>query len=286
MYYYSTNFKSDALFESCGHFISSEPWRHSSRVITSYELMFGIEGTLPIEVGNQRYELKANEFLIIPPGVPHTGYRFTEGPVHFLWIHFTHEQFLAASKSDIEGMLEKNENNHSFCVFPVYYGQMDMHRILLMGNQLLDIYQEHAPQEYLNCFLNSLLHEINFQVLRLLKQSQINHNNLQPIQDYIRIHAFEPITLPEIAAYFNYNKNYLSRKYKDIIGMGISQQITKFRIEEAKVLLSTTNLSIQEIASTIGYDDAKYFMRIFKKIENNTPSEYRNAFSQKHFNNK
>lgn len=68
------------------------------------------------------------------------------------------------------------------------------------------------------------------------------------------------------------------------MGIGIKQQINKFRISRAEYLLSNTSLTVQEISSQIGFNDEKYFMRLFRKNTNSTPSEYRKLYSQRHFN--
>lgn len=78
----------------------------------------------------------------------------------------------------------------------------------------------------------------------------------------------------------------MSRIYKENTGIGISEQIIKFRLKHAKELLTETDMSIVEIASEVGYEDAKYFMRLFKKYVNVTPTEYRKTFYCKHYNKK
>jgi AraC-like DNA-binding protein len=286
MFYYSNRFKGDAVFESAGMFVTDIPWRHSYRVITSYEIILLLEGELPIEINGNRYIVKQNEFFVVPPHMTHGGYRDAPAGTRFLWFHFNfgQQKLKTLNSSNLLPDDQVLDQVPHLLGIPTHSAKMDMQRIMLMSMQLLDIYQEKFPQDCLNAYLNTILYEITYQSLRLSKENRSAGNDMQPIQDWIRIHAFEDISLQQVADYFSYNKNYLSRKYKAAIGIGIANQITKFRIDRAKFLLSDTNKTIQEIANEVGYEDAKYFMRIFKQLENNTPSNYRKAFQKKHYN--
>lgn len=286
MYVFSDQFYGNAHFISAGIFIRNEPWIHSSRIIDTCEIIYGIDGILPMEVGDKKYDVKPGELLFIPPDVPHKGARKTEGKVKFFWFHFTLDAIQTCTEKEVEYFIHHTQNYNCLLLLPRYSGELDMHRLNLMCNQLMDIYQGRVPASYCNAYLNCILFEITYQSISLIQTRQIDKNEIQPIQDWIRIHAFEDISLESIADYFNYNKNYLSRKYKKQFGMGITTQIIKYRVDQAKILLTDSNMSIQEIAAYVGYDDAKYFMRIFKKKENMTPTEYRHTFCKRHYNKK
>ncbi len=285
MYIFSDCFASNASFISAGSFFSNEPWKHSSRIIDSYEIICMIDGVLPMEIGNIKVDVKPGELLLIPPGVPHRGTAKTTELVRFLWFHFTLQNLESVNEEIVLSKLLKSATPDKLLVLPKYNYALDANRIYLMVNQLLDIYQEKVPSSYQDNYLNCILHELSYQTLRYIKSTRIEKSELQPMQDWIRIHVFEDISLQSIADYFNYNKNYLSRKYKKVIGISITAQITKYRMDSAKVLLAETSLSIQEIADQVGYEDAKYFMRVFRKMENMTPTQYRFTFNKRHYNN-
>ncbi|WP_339318736.1 AraC family transcriptional regulator [Paenibacillus sp. FSL R10-2734] len=284
MHIFSDRSFGSAYFKSAGVCIATHPWIHSSRIIDSCEIICAIEGILPMEVDGITYDLNPGELLFIPPNVPHRGARETDCDVKFLWFHFTLENIQFLKRDEISTIVLKTEDFNQLLILPTYSDKLNMHRLHLMINQLLDIYEEKVPSSYCDAYLNCILYEISYQSIRLIRTQQLDKNDIQPIQDWIRIHAFEDVSLESIASYFNYNKNYLSRKYKNEIGIGITTQIIKYRIDKAKVLLAEANMSIQEIAYHVGYEDSKYFMRIFKKFENMTPTEYRHTFNKRHFN--
>jgi len=76
------------------------------------------------------------------------------------------------------------------------------------------------------------------------------------------------------------NPSYLSYFFKEQTGENFIDYLNKVRIEKAKELLKDSSMSLSEIASQVGYSNAGYFNRIFKKIVGITPGQYRNRFDQ------
>lgn len=67
-------------------------------------------------------------------------------------------------------------------------------------------------------------------------------------------------------------------------GTYFTDYVNQIRIAKARTLLYRTMLSIKEIAWQVGFADEKYFMKVFKKIEGISPTQYRNAFYLMHQN--
>ncbi|MCR4940939.1 MAG: AraC family transcriptional regulator [Treponemataceae bacterium] len=93
--------------------------------------------------------------------------------------------------------------------------------------------------------------------------------------NYINTHLNTDIHLPEIAAAINVSPNYLSAVFNHETKFSISTYINRKRIEKAYELLETSNASIEDIASFVGFSDMNYFTRVFKGIKGMTPSEFR-----------
>jgi len=106
--------------------------------------------------------------------------------------------------------------------------------------------------------------------------SQISY--LSPIEQaikYIKIHYKESLSLRAVAEYVHLNPNYLSVLFKEEMGITFSEYVTRSKIQEAKRLLVTTRLSINEISEAVGYQTTKYFIKIFKEYVGVTPAKYR-----------
>lgn len=285
MYFVDKEYTEQASFLSAGTFITNQPWIHKERIIDSFEIISPIDSTLYIESNHIPYAIESGEILIVPPHTLHRGLKVCEGRLKFHWLHFFTPRLQLKTEAELIQEISEYDAD-GMVILPIYTNKIDSKRFHVMFNQLLDLYQEKKAKNYLDAYLTCLLYELTSEIRSYLVQKAFNGNRLQPIQDWIRIHAFEDISLKDIAENFKYNKNYLSRIYKENTGIGISEQIIKFRLKHAKELLTETDLSIIEIASEVGYEDSKYFMRLFKKYENITPTQYRKTFYCKHYNKK
>jgi AraC-like DNA-binding protein len=112
-----------------------------------------------------------------------------------------------------------------------------------------------------------------------------NSRTLLFIMEWIRMNIDKELTLDSIAREFNYSKAYLSRFFSEQTGYTLTQYIRKTRIERSKSLLLSLPLTIEEVASRCGFSDQKYFMKSFKKVENMTPSQFREAYRKTRLNN-
>lgn len=94
---------------------------------------------------------------------------------------------------------------------------------------------------------------------------------------YIDQHYSAPLDATEIARNAGMSYSYFSRCFHDVIGESFSDYCTHVRIEHAQNMLRHTGNSIQEIALSVGYQDEKYFSRIFRKITGTSPSDFRKS---------
>ena len=98
--------------------------------------------------------------------------------------------------------------------------------------------------------------------------------------DYIDTHPDKEITLKKLAGKVGYTENYLARKFKAEMGMPINAYVRKARIHRAKLLLSATAMSIQEIADQLHFCSGSYFAESFLKETGESPTAYREKNKQ------
>lgn len=98
---------------------------------------------------------------------------------------------------------------------------------------------------------------------------------MQDIAQYIELHPHEEITLQDISERFFLSREYISRKFKQETNENLSDYIAGVRIKRAKELLANGQLKISQVAELVGFQDEKYFSRVFKKWTNCSPNDYR-----------
>lgn len=99
--------------------------------------------------------------------------------------------------------------------------------------------------------------------------------------DYIGEHFSEPeFNLSELAYAMNVSLSHLSTVFKRATGNNLSAHVTNLRLDKSKALLADLQYSIADVALLSGYNDAKYFSKLFKKHTGRTPGEYRDILIQ------
>ncbi|WP_339835091.1 response regulator [Paenibacillus sp. FSL R7-0272] len=113
----------------------------------------------------------------------------------------------------------------------------------------------------------------------LTAQRHADPDPMREIARYMEAHYQEDLSLQQIAARFYLSREYISRKFKQQFGLNWSEYLGKLRINNAKLLLQNPSLRVAKVSEMVGFQDEKYFSKVFKKIEGVTPAEYRKTIS-------
>ena len=136
--------------------------------------------------------------------------------------------------------------------------------------QIIDkIFSITELQDYYTTFFSNLT--------TLLRDKSVysTGDNVDKIKVYIQRNYQKNITQELLSSYFYINRSYLSTLFKERTGEKFVDYLNTVRIEKSKDLLRHTNLKMYQIAKNVGYDNVKYFFRIFKKKTGMTPESYR-----------
>ena len=92
---------------------------------------------------------------------------------------------------------------------------------------------------------------------------------------YIADHYMEKITLKTLASHLFVSEHYLSKLFRQEMDTSFTDYLSRTRIERSIELLRDTDMSLLEIAGLVGFEDQSYFTKVFKRITNETPRQYK-----------
>lgn len=126
----------------------------------------------------------------------------------------------------------------------------------------------------LEAFLISLVRDFKNIPHFLKPEITCKSGNIQAVHQYLTENFTSKITLDNLCFLFRTNKTTLCRQFKQEYGTTILSYVNSLKIKESKSLLRKSNLSVTEIAETLGFDSIHYFCRQFKKATGQSPTEY------------
>ena len=100
---------------------------------------------------------------------------------------------------------------------------------------------------------------------------------VRDVINYVDFHIQEELDLASLAERAAVSGGYLSRRFKQEVGITLTEYISNKRVERAKALLRVTELPVSEVAATVGILDGNYFSRLFRKQTGMSPSGYRSS---------
>jgi AraC family transcriptional regulator of arabinose operon len=216
-------------------------------------------------IGNEFFSVTPPQVIIIAPdtvydyGNPHGDYMDD-------WLHFEieHSPFL----QQLQSMCNKpfpigNHNLFSFYIqqilWELSYGQSPFTQVnmdalfTLLFNHLIIAYDAKDSYSAGSTFRSQL------QLLRLEMENSV----------------YEKHSIREYAQKLNVSESYFQYLYKSLFGISFQQDLIQMRVEYAKYIMITSNLTLAQVAEMCGYTNEIHFYRQFKKLVGTTPAKFR-----------
>lgn len=95
------------------------------------------------------------------------------------------------------------------------------------------------------------------------------------VQEWLETHHAEPLPIAALARRFGFSERNLKRRFQVATGISPNQYLQRVRIDKAKKLLIATRLSVKEVAYEVGYENASFFVRLFRRELGRTPAQWR-----------
>jgi transcriptional regulator GlxA family with amidase domain len=120
----------------------------------------------------------------------------------------------------------------------------------------------------------------------ILHQAPQASSTLRPLLQWIEQRLDQPVTLEEMAAHVSTSTRTLNRRFREQLGVSPLQWVLKARVRQAQSILETTQLSVERVAMSAGFETSTSLREHFKRLVGISPQAYRNNFCKSLSNNK
>ncbi|WP_460796820.1 helix-turn-helix domain-containing protein [Microbacterium sp. GXF0217] len=222
------------------------------------------DGSGWVEIGDAGpLRVERGSVAILPPGTRHRYRADSADPWTIWWAHVTGsdvDDFLTAIFADGRGPIVE--------LHDVYSAVQSLEEAVAALEE-----DETMPMLFAAAgALWRLLAQITSSAMR---GTAVTHDRIRHVQDYLRNNLDTAFSVPELAAMAGLSTSHFSALFRSSAGTSVKDYLKRLRSARARELLLTTEMTISEIAMSVGYDDALYFSRQFRAINGVSPSEFR-----------
>lgn len=252
-----------------------EDWHSTLHTHPFTELFYVLKGKGSFIVKDKSFPVEVDDLVIVNGNVPHTELSMDSNPLEYIVLGIEGMSILNASQ-------EEEEYNYGEYSIQNYKGYKD--EVLFYLKKLLnevasrDKYYKEVSQNLLHLLIINIIRRTEMKLV-ISSTKKLNKESAY-IKNYIDIHYATNITLDSLAALTYMNKYYMVHAFKRCFGTSPINYLIDKRINEAKILLETTNYSIAQISDMVGFSNQSYFCQAFKRTLKVSPNSFRKGIGK------
>lgn len=185
-------------------------------------------------------------------------------------------------KEELE-LLAARKNLDSSVMYSIHQDFMQVIHAFLYKNEIQahNLFSDKVSQKLSSNANNSIfdmlkwIHFITTKTTEYLEEVKKSYTIIDKAKKYIHENYKEDITRKDVAASVFLTPDYLAKMFKAETGIAVKDYINDYRIEKAKSLLKSSDISVSMVASEVGFDNFSYFSTVFKKITGVSPAAFR-----------
>jgi AraC-like DNA-binding protein len=233
-------------------------------------LIYCLQGKGYYVLDGIKQQIATNQYMIIPAtGKPLSYWADLDDPWTIYWLHFTGKE-LPAFNEKYNINIDNSPayipyNMEGISIWDKMYDSLSQgYNLSNMLNANLCLYY------FIATFIFSQHHNLNY----IINEDE---NIINQTVEYMKQNLNKNFTVLDLAALHNLSESYFSKLFRTATGMPPMAYFIYIKMQEACRMLCTTSFPIKQIANLMGYEDPYYFSRIFKKIMNLSPENYRKS---------
>ena len=253
-----------------------------------FEVGIVTDGSAVHECSHERRTLVPGDVVIIPPQVSHS-YPESSG-LNMYNIVFDIRKLNIPQQDLIKFPLfqdkfteGRGERPPEYCFFHLNDKEFrHIRKILpLMREELRDLGRSGYRSAMLGLFMNLMCHLMrSFCPENPPARKSGSEEKVGLALEYLKRHCLEPFSLRQLLKISSMSRSNFMKQFHAIVGMAPRQFVIRRRIAHAVKLIATTNFSLSRIALECGFCDSSHFYKIFAKITNESPRDYRRRIAK------
>ncbi|MCM0648098.1 AraC family transcriptional regulator [Clostridium swellfunianum] len=251
-------------------------WHSIMHTHSFTELFYVVSGRGSFRIEDKIFTVKEDDLVIVNPHVAHTESSKDSSPLEYIVVGVD-------GISLAEAINEEDLKNHGS--FSIHNYSRYRHEMLSYMNNLL--YEVENKNEHYEVICQNLLEVLILNVKRRIKSDLVisaekkTTKECNYIKNYIDVHYSSDLNLDYLASITHMSKYYLVRVFKKFMGVSPIEYLISKRISVAKLLLETTDYSIDQIIKVSGFNSQSYFNQVFKERVGISPTKYKKQYTDK-----
>ena len=260
---YFSNLRLDII--TAGYVHVWPEWRDIDYIPDYNKFYFICDGEGWLRIGGREFYPRPGQLFLMPAGILQSYSTTSANTFTKYWCHFT------ASVGDI--------NLFDLIQVPYFIDVKDTIKMRKLFVELLKNYENPEFTSFLKVkaallgIIAGFMEGCGGENIHMLTSGAAE--KLKDVLVYIDGNLSEDISIDRLAQIAHFHPNYFIRFFKKHMGVSPLQYINRIRIDKAKELLDTTDMTVAEISDCTGIKDIYYFSRLFKEFEGISPTEFR-----------
>ncbi|MBQ8435168.1 MAG: helix-turn-helix transcriptional regulator [Oscillospiraceae bacterium] len=247
------------------------------------EMLLLLKGRLLLQIDTKWYNMEKGDFIFIFPETVHGIFSADGQPAEFLIIKFDYEKLPELS----ERVTISNPAVHTEISKLEIHFDADLVNGYGIDVLFRECFDESTEKGFgYEAIIRGNVQKILIILMRIWKKTGefivdslknvTTEYELYGITEYIDKHSNESITVTDIAKLCGMSYSNFAKKFRELYGISCKEYIDKIKIMKIENLLACTNYDLNYISQETGYADCSHMIRVFKKVHNMTPKEFRN----------